>query len=386
MAQLSRMNCHIGQRKLSLALVEFMTLARVRCGSDSMFVVYPGASIMACLAATHLFPGARFLCFDPSYASTVQNVLRELGDHAQMSMRKVSVIRERVAIADAAVKAFETGSTIAVFTDDSGLYGDASHTLALDVQRRVAKDSELLFVSDVRMSGPDGKEPGELQIAEDMAAQARWLKDIGARCWVVKMRLPFLNAAGALDPAVAAVYAKLGGTSTAGKAHEVPYLQGTPYVQLYGRTTTTELRLVGLDGFAMQTYDLRPVEQIMAAFNTVHRSHTRFTSAESVRGPGFDELVDETLSPEARKGTYDAVAEASILRDALATRLSAPPSTDALRAVFAEFSALFAQGRHPRTCAPQSGKHGGGTDTNRALGVFGVALVGVTVLMAFMRC
>jgi hypothetical protein len=61
---------------------------------------------------------------------------------------------------------------------------------------------------------------------------------------------------------------------------------------------------------------VRPVEQIMAAFNVVHRSHTRFV-AEG-RGQDFADLVDELLSGTSQ-GSYDAVAAACILG------LSKPP-------------------------------------------------------------
>lgn len=377
---LLRDNCHIGQRKLALALIEFMTKAITSCKSD-VFVVYPGASIMACLAAANLFPRARFICYDPSFASTVPNVRRELGSRADAAMRDVTIFKQAVARAEDAVDAFERGASIVVFTDASGMYTDTSHELAATVRSRIALEEgfrrEILFVSDVRMDRK-GKEPGELQIANEMAAQARWIQLIDAQYWVLKMRLPFLDGDGVLDPKIAAVYAELARTMgyVGEEPGSVPYLDGDAYVQLYGRESTTEMRLVGLKGCQMRMHAIRPVEQIMAAFNVVHRAHTRFT--DDSRMPGFADVVDELLSPEDRKGTYDAVVEACILQDAVS--VDGPPCDLAtLRSCIAEFSRLYAAGRHPRTCVPGAQKHGG---ASRHGGIAAAALLALTLAMA----
>jgi hypothetical protein len=52
-----------------------------------VFVVYPGASIMACLAALKIFPRAKFLCFDRLRATvtnvSVSSATRLLSDEAR---------------------------------------------------------------------------------------------------------------------------------------------------------------------------------------------------------------------------------------------------------------------------------------------------------------
>jgi hypothetical protein len=59
------------------------------------------------------------------------------------------------------------------------------------------------------------------------------------------------------------------------------------------------------------------VEQIMAAFNVVVLAHT----LRGGRGQDFADLVDELLSGTSQ-GSYDAVAEACILRTSPGQRLS----------------------------------------------------------------
>jgi hypothetical protein len=361
-------NVHIGQRKLALSLIDFLTRSK---GTGDAFVVYPGASIIACLAALQPFPKALFLCFDPVFASTVTNARRELGRSADAQMRKVAVVRKPRADADDATAAFAKGASVVVFTDDAGMYGDDSHVLARAVFANVRKGHELVFASDVRRSSPGGRRPPtELQIAEEMAAQARWVKSIGARAWTLKLRFPFLDASGALAPDVARVYAKsardLGSTITAeygepgGDSPKVTYLDGEACLQAYGREGTTELRLIGTKGFALRRWDIRSIERIMTPFNAVHRSHTRFVAGDD----DFAELVDSTLTPRGRRGTFDALLEACILRDA-------PTSTD-LRERIEAFSSLFAADRQPRT-------GGGGPETRVSTTQAALAVITLTL-------
>jgi hypothetical protein len=39
---------------------------------------------------------------------------------------------------------------------------------------------------------------------------------------------------------------------------------------------SAELRLIGTEGVKLKRYSLKEIEETMAAFNTVHRSHTCF--------------------------------------------------------------------------------------------------------------
>lgn len=358
-------NCHVGQRKLALALIEFMNLAVNKVKRD-VFVVYPGASLMACLGASDLFPTARFLCFDPAFDSTVTNVRRELGKDADKMLRNVHIIDSKKADADAAVKAFRAGSTVALFTREAGMYGDLSHTLALEVQDGLFKydgrERETLFCSDVRMSGED-KDPSETQIATEMVAQARWVKNINVKCFVLKMRLPFPNASGKIAKELLDVYKTLfdneGGD--VGDGSTVPYLAGDRYIQLYGRPTTTEMRLIGLDGVDVKQYTVSDVERVMAAFNVVHRAHTCFKpsrpiSGASERGDGFVGVVKELLTPESMGDccSYDGLSEACIVHDSLIVSGGAYDMTT-LKGAIERFNLLFATGRHPKTCIDGGG-------------------------------
>jgi hypothetical protein len=95
---------------------------------------------------------------------------------------------------------------------------------------------------------------------------------------------------------------------------------------------------------------VRPVEQIMAAFNVVHRSHTRFV-AEG-RGQDFADLVDELLS-----GTSPGVLRRRCCSLHLGTlQATALPMTSPALRMHLGLSDLYAAGRHPLTCGTSTRK------------------------------
>ena len=365
LTELTRSNCHIGQRKLALALIEFLNIsARVHETTD-LFVVYPGASILACLAAADLYPTARFLCFDPAYDATVTNVRHELGRRADAVMRHTCIIRSEKADRVTALEAFANGQNIVVYTDQAGMYGDESHTLAKAVHANLhdldGRKREMVFCSDVRMTTPAklGADPSELQIAGEMVSQALWTRNLGVKCFQLKFRMPY-----GLDPEIEALYEGLctsipagcGNSGNSSKGPSLPYLDGDCYVQLYARETSAELRLVGTDGVKLKRYALRTIEETMAAFNTVHRAHTCFKPRDTKAVP--DEIVrviaDELSPPSIPCVSYDALCEGAIIFESI--MIAGGPRDPiqqkrTLQQKMRSFSSLYASGRHPKTCA-----------------------------------
>jgi hypothetical protein len=88
-----------------------------------------------------------------------------------------------------------------------------------------------------------------------------------------------------------------------------PYLDGQCYIQLYAREASAELRLIGTEGVKLKRYSLKEIEETMAAFNTVHRSHTCFKFPEGHKVPeGFMELVKNEPFHTSML-SYDALCE-----------------------------------------------------------------------------
>ena len=368
-------NCHIGQRKLALALLDFLNACAKTHQTTDLFVVYPGASILACLAAAGLYPSARFLCFDPAFDATVTNVRQELGRRADEAMRNVHVVRAKAADAQTAQDAFAKGFTTVVFTDAAGMYGSDSHALARDVHAHLDEHDTLkrkramVFCSDVRMSvsrtlpgGGTTSDPSEQQIAEEMVAQARWIRDLGVQCFQVKFRMPFAPVSDDISAMYESLGAQLGSadmaagaptkTKAASKEHPdttLPYLDGECRIQIYARETSAELRLLGTSGVRVKRYSVQQIEECMAAFNVVYRAHAGFACEER---QDIADVVRSELSPESMLPnlSFDAVREGEIVYAAIVAQ-GGPRDAVTVRKKLRAFSSLFAFGRHPKTCA-----------------------------------
>lgn len=66
--KLSIANCHDGQRKLTMALLEFVSQAilRLQCAPSDLLVVYAGASGLASAITSSVFPGLKMVLYDPA--------------------------------------------------------------------------------------------------------------------------------------------------------------------------------------------------------------------------------------------------------------------------------------------------------------------------------
>jgi hypothetical protein len=169
--------------------------------------------------------------------------------------------------------------------------------------------------------------------------------------------MPFIND-GKVDEGLEDIYEnahkllKLKNPAADKKADiSLPYLDGDCYIQLYARETSAELRLIGTDGAKLKRYPLKEIEETMAAFNTVHRSHTCFRFSDDSDVPdGFMNLIKTELSPQTLScASYDALCEGAILHKALVLS-GGPRDSTSLRQRMNSFSSLFSSGRHPQTC------------------------------------
>jgi hypothetical protein len=106
--------------------------------------------------------------------------------------------------------------------------------------------------------------------------------------------------------------------------------------------------LIGTEGVKLNNYSLKEIEETMAAFNTVHRSHTCFKFPEGHKVPeGFMELVKNELSPQSMPClSYDALCEAIVFYTEPWFGGRSPDSIS-LRNKMNVFSSLYSSGRHP---------------------------------------
>lgn len=143
-----------------------------------------------------------------------------------------------------------------------------------------------VFISDIRLSsetGADGWSPqAEAQIAEDMAAQARWTQTIAPRAGaLLKFRPPYL-VAGAAVPAFR-------------------YLAGDVFWQAWAPRSSTEGRLLARPPYREVEFDIAAYEAGCAHHNTTRRAWATYAlpAPGLADVPGFDRCFDCSLEATA---------------------------------------------------------------------------------------
>ena len=352
-------NCHIGQRKLTLALLEFLTLVRAR-HRGPLLLVYAGASLVAATVAVELFRDVFVLAFDPNRKATVDNARHELGkDRLDRSLAVLEDLNARDA--DAAARAFVLRRVV-LCTGAAGTYGDDTHAFVAQTAKTLG--AQIAFASDVR-SGGDGKRTD--LIMRDMLNQARWALQLQTPFFQFKFRMPFPDEMqGDTGKRILDEFKRFAEFEALGlalptrapKGLKLPYLAGDLLLQVHPRPDTTEMRLTSTRTPSVKWYDLKRIEEVMAAFNQNARTgcmaiHLPADLAEHtarclVPANSRERCAARAASRGIRSlaGPYDALAEAHIV--ATVARIT---NTPALQVADIVASAMRAsRERHPRTC------------------------------------
>lgn len=316
---LSITNCHDGQRKLTVALVEFIAgaLLRFECDPKDILVVYAGASGLASAVASSMFPGVKMVLYDPA-----PNTL----SHMPVSYKDKRIYRRSYVMTDddPALNGWATQSLL-IFTDKAGWFDDSVAQYCRDTILPRSGAKYMLFASDVRTTN------NEKAIVRDMRDQMRWTMLTGCVAYMHKFRIPFhLDDGEAHRSAMEEQYndfshlpvgkfrvVDVDAARKRGKGDTLPYLDGKLHIELYGRQRTPELRLIGYASDAPNSdtdannsgggrkgghrtkqgsgdngddpetfhiakrYDIRPheyrrIDDFMAVFNVVYRAHARY--------------------------------------------------------------------------------------------------------------
>jgi cap2 methyltransferase len=256
-------NIHIGQRKLLMSEIHFLTEVHRYDEWDHqpMLCVYAGAC-----PGTHIrelarmFPNVYFLLVDPAFEDVHARKLK----HPRITvcsnvftMDTVNAIKAWMA--EAQVRGYPEGRHW-VYTALAALCGGRRFPIVRE---------NLLFISDIRQSPYD-----EVNIAREMKDQESWFTRLGAYGGLLKFRLPFPTPTEHREP--------------------VESLEGDLCLPIWGPQSTTECRLVVWKDAQTCKYDPVVHERIMAGFNSTERNK------EYTHG-GF------------RYGSYDEYAEQVVL-------------------------------------------------------------------------
>lgn len=150
---------HIGQRKLLISEVLFMTLH----GSKSSVVVYIGAAGGQHIPALcELFPSHKFLLYDPSPFS------KQLMDYMRNHKSRVTVYNE--------------------------LFPPAPRTRSrTELEAVTSGDNGFLLISDIRRKEESAEAPTNLDVDADMELQADICSQMNPKAAHLKCRLPYLD-------------------------------------------------------------------------------------------------------------------------------------------------------------------------------------------------
>lgn len=285
---LSLYNCHDGQKKLTMSLLEFLSLAmeKLKCTDKDILVIYAGSSGRASAVALNVFPDIQIALYDPD-----ANTLTQMPPSIKNSNRYMTVYRQTNQVAQNLLE----WRSLMVFTGKAGWFTDQTAEYIRQILFPLSKRKHLLFVSDIR------EEATEEKIVQDMKSQMRWTLVLNADAYMFKFRLPYTER-GHLPRNIKMMYQDLShlnrktGTSQnldtrqnldsiptnkamASHPNTILYLEGEMFLQIYAPQRTTELRLIGFKNqkkYKLCFYDAAEIENKMAVFNTIFRPYVLY--------------------------------------------------------------------------------------------------------------
>ena len=243
-----KLNLHWGQRKLGLALIQFLTFYWDPKSIPNPIVVYAGAAPGTNIKfVSQLFPAITWELYDPSKFNVSSN-------------DKIHVHND-------------------YFTDD--------------VAKQWSDRNDVFFISDIRGSiekGLSKKQENELWeqvIRKDMENQSRWYKIIKPVKAQLKFRLPY---------------------TVDDNQNIVEYLKGTIYKGIWAPPHSTEGRLVP-EGYDEMIYDARSYEYKQFYFNINIRSMQKYINPFYAIGSGYE--FNDIGAPELLND-WDSLSETYI--------------------------------------------------------------------------
>ena len=210
-------NQHIGQRKLLLAEVQFLTRYAKASNMNvnrKAIVVYVGAAPGHHLSMLSvMFPFAKFILYD-----TIEFSAFVIGDDHRFDIRR---------------KVFDVIECEGIRREYSG------------------QDVDILFISDIRLTA-SAKDSFEIQVSHDMQIQREWIRYLVPVLSLVKFRLPY--------------------TLQHGEKYE--YLPGKLMFGIWPKPMSGETRLIVemSDIEKSQEYDFKSYEETLAFHNQCKRS------------------------------------------------------------------------------------------------------------------
>lgn len=230
-----RVAMHIGQRKLLLTEVEFLT----KYAKDGDTIVYAGAGPgihIPTLVGLFSHIKLTYELWDPSGFNLIRNVSTNLSN--------VRTHKE-------------------YFTSETA--------------ERFASREDILFISDIRVNEVEGELPTEDRVEKDMVMQEEWVRIMQPRAYMLKFRLRYMT----------------------GDCPNIPfeYLPGETYIQPFAPQSSSETRLVASRApgeiYGSRIWDQKLYDNRMYYLNSIMREWGCFKHDAAINyTPGLDTCFD----------------------------------------------------------------------------------------------
>jgi len=247
-------NTHIGQMKLGIGLIEFLTLYY---DGDNGTLVYAGAApSYNTMVVARMFPKLKFELYDTN-TITIPNDLKS----------RVTWYKSLFDI-----------STINKYKTTSNLY----------------------FVSDIRSNIDKASSTidAENQVAIDMYRQMEWTRLLNPKATLLKCKFPYFTAS--TNNIIRLNTPKYLVDVKPLQSNHFRYLSGKLYLQAWSGAKSSELRLVVTDTNAITDYDVRSVEELMVYHNSIDRPLSNYPS------PYDDRYHEGDIIPGRLRNNFDA--------------------------------------------------------------------------------
>lgn len=312
---LFRTNLHLGQRKLCMNEVQFLTRF-LKTKNDEAYVIYAGASPSRHTWFLHeIFPKLKFILVDPN--TFIMHIKNPKITHLNTHNDSIVYIRKNKkndttqyqnfydsdhihdAQLDSKVLDFIRTSQYSFFLIEDYYTNDLSKLFS-------KLDKDIYFWSDIR-TGIDSKKPTDIDIIWNLSQQHNWISLLKPKGFMLKYRCPyFQDIRGKTYDDIWKVLDNLDDSISFSKKHgidfvknllekKVIYYDGTIYIQPWGPITTTEVRLVGNDINKFKEYKCFDAESKFFYYNNVDRTFIRHDNKYVDRTLGFDCCNDCSL-------------------------------------------------------------------------------------------
>jgi len=285
---------HIGQRKLHLSEIEYLTNVLPADRTQMQYVVYAGAA-----PSNHtnylagLFPHLKFILVDPARFDIMEDGrshFETMPDHIKYLKRSFGAVTPADNIDRSKYLEYIRGAKDVTIFLIEDYFTDDLATLFAPLNAH--------FVSDIRTwsHGQEGT-PSDLDVVWNLAMQYNWVRHMNPLTAMLKFRAPFYDDA-TITPTEnerpAFDEAKRFGIDFVADYNkkQFTYFGGIVYLQAWPAKSSSETRLVVSRPFNLKTYDYHEYEDKLFYYNTYDRGFKHHANPYATQAIGFDHCND----------------------------------------------------------------------------------------------